>query len=50
MVEQISSSRKRDQIKAALTWKFTKSEVENALKRIERLKSLIQCALSGDVL
>ena len=50
MVEQISSSRKRDQIKAALTWKFTKSEVENALKRMERLKSLIQCALTEDVL
>ncbi len=50
MVEQISSSRKRDQIKSALTWNFIKSDVENALKRIERLKSLIQCALSGDVL
>jgi hypothetical protein len=50
MVEQISSLRKRDRIKSALTWKFTKSEVENALKRIERLKSLIQCALSGNVL
>ena len=50
IVEQISSLRKRDQIKAALTWKFTKLEVENALKRMERLKSLIQCALKGDVL
>ena len=50
MVEQISSSRKRDQIKSALTWKFTKSEVENALKRMEHLKSLIQCALTEDLL
>lgn len=50
MVRQISVSRKRDQIKSALTWKFTKSEVENALKRIERLKSLINCALAEDLL
>ena len=50
MVEQISSSRKRDQIKSALMWKFTKSEVENALKRMERLKSFINCALTGDLL
>jgi hypothetical protein len=28
MVEQIPSSRKRDQVKSALTWKFTKVEVE----------------------
>jgi hypothetical protein len=48
MVEKISSSRKRDQVKAALTWKFTKSEAETALKRTERLKSLIQCALTED--
>ena len=46
---QISSSRKRDQIKSALTWKFTKSEVQNALKRMERLKSLINYALTGDL-
>jgi len=50
MVEQISSSRKRDQVKSALTWKFTKSEVDNALQRMERLKSLIQYALTEDVL
>ena len=50
MVEQISSSRKRDQIKSALMWKITKSEVENALKRMERLKSFINCALTGDLL
>ena len=50
MAEQMSSSRKRDQVKSALTWKFTKLEVENALKRMERLKSLIQCALTEDVL
>jgi hypothetical protein len=50
MVEQIPSPRRRDQVKSALTWQFTKVEVENALKRIERLKSLIQCALTEDVL
>lgn len=50
MVRQISSSRKRDQIKLALTWKFTRSEVDDALERMERLKSLINCALTGDLL
>lgn len=50
MVEQISLSRKRDQIKSALKWKFTKSEVEDALEQMERLKSLINCALTGDLL
>jgi hypothetical protein len=50
IVGQISSSRKRDLVKSALTWKFTKSEVENALNRMERLKSLIQCALTEDLL
>ncbi|KIV93472.1 hypothetical protein PV10_04684 [Exophiala mesophila] len=49
MVEQISSSRKRDQVKSALMWKFTKSEVDDALKRMERVKSLIQCALTEDL-
>ena len=49
MVGQISSSRKRDQIKSALTWKFTKSELENALKQMERLQSRINCALTGDL-
>jgi hypothetical protein len=50
MVEQVPSSRKRDQVKSALTWKFTKVEVENTLWRMERLKSLVQCALTEDVL
>lgn len=50
MTRQISSSRKRDQIKLALTWKFTRSEVDDALERMERLKSLINCALTGDLL
>ena len=50
MVLRISSSRKRDQVKSVLTWKFTKLEVEDALKRMERLKSLIQCALTADML
>ena len=50
MVGQISSSRRRDQIKSVLMWKFTKAEVENALRRMERLKSLINCVLTGDLL
>jgi hypothetical protein len=49
MVETISSSRKRDQIKSALMWKLTKSQVEDALMRMERLKSLITCALANDL-
>jgi hypothetical protein len=50
MVETISSSRKRDQIKSALMWKFTKSQVDEMLQRMERLKSLITCALANDLL
>ena len=50
MVEQISSSGKRHQIKSAVLWKFTKTDMENALTRIERLKSLITCALTNDLL
>jgi hypothetical protein len=50
MVETISSSRKRDQIKSALMWKFTKSQVDEMLQRMERLKSLITCALANDSL
>lgn len=50
MIEQISSSRKRDQVKSALMWRFTKSEVGTALERMERLKSLVNCALTGDLL
>jgi hypothetical protein len=50
MVNGLSSARKRDQIKSALLWKFTKKEVENALARIERLKSLISNALTNDLL
>jgi hypothetical protein len=50
MVKRLSSSRKRDQIRSALLWKFTKKEVENALARMERLKSFINCALTNDLM
>ena len=50
MVGTISSTRKRDQIKSALMWKFTKSQVDEMLQRMERLKSLITCALANDLL
>ena len=49
MVGQILSLRKRDQIKSILTWTFTKTEIDNALERMERLKSLINCALTNDL-
>ena len=50
MVERIPTSRKRDQVKSILTWTLTKTEVDNALARMERLKSLISCALNNDLL
>jgi hypothetical protein len=50
MVDKLQSARKMDQIKSALLWKFTKKEVENALARMERLKSLINCALTNDLM
>lgn len=50
MIEKIqSSSRKRDQIKSKLMWQWTKSEIDELLMRMERLKSLINCALTDDV-
>lgn len=49
-VKHISSSTKRDQIKSALWWRFTKKEVDNALARMERLKSLVSCALTNDLM
>ncbi|KAK5550144.1 hypothetical protein LTR46_011857, partial [Exophiala xenobiotica] len=42
--------RKRDQIESALTWTLTKPEVDDALGRMERLKSLINYALTNDLL
>ncbi|KIX08660.1 uncharacterized protein Z518_03317 [Rhinocladiella mackenziei CBS 650.93] len=50
MVNEVLSFRKRDQIKSALSWKFTKKEVGNAVARMERLKSLISCALTNDLM
>ncbi|KIW11643.1 hypothetical protein PV08_10945 [Exophiala spinifera] len=50
MVEQLSTSRKRDQVRSALLWKFTKKEVHDALARMERLKTLITCALANDLM
>ncbi|KAK4936029.1 hypothetical protein LTR10_023024 [Elasticomyces elasticus] len=50
MVEQLSTSRKRVQVKSALLWKFTKKEVKDALARMERLKTLISCALTNDLM
>ncbi|OQV10804.1 NACHT domain-containing protein isoform 2, partial [Cladophialophora immunda] len=50
MVKQLPTSRKRDQVKSALLWKFTKKEVEDALARMERLKTLISCALTNDLM
>ena len=49
MLGQISGSRKRDQVKSALMWKFTKPQVDDALRRMERLKSLVLCALTKDL-
>jgi hypothetical protein len=46
IVNKLSSSRKRHKSKSALLWKFTKKAVEDALARMERLKSLISLALT----
>lgn len=50
MVSLLPSSGKRDQVKSAILWKFTKKEVENVLARMERLKSFISCALINDLM
>lgn len=50
LVEQITTSRTRDRVKSALTWKWAKSEVDEALKQMERLKTLINISLNNDTL
>jgi hypothetical protein len=50
IVEHISPSRKRDRALSALVWRFTKKEVDTALQKIERLKSLVNYALANDLL
>jgi hypothetical protein len=50
IVDKLPSPRKGDQIKSALLWKFTKGEVDNIWARMERLKSLVNCALTNDLL
>ncbi|EXJ68500.1 uncharacterized protein A1O5_08293 [Cladophialophora psammophila CBS 110553] len=49
MVDKLPSPGKSQQLKSALWWKFTKKEVEDVLARMERLKSLINCALTNDL-
>lgn len=46
----LPSSRRRDRIRSALTWTFTKTEVDQLLGQIERMKTLINCALTKDLL
>ena len=46
----LSSSHIGDRLRSALLWPFSKSEIKDALVRIERLKSLISCALTDDLL
>lgn len=50
IVQQTTSFSNRERLQAALTWKWTKSEVNDALNRIERLKTLINIALTNDAL
>lgn len=53
IAEQTSASQApklRDRVKSALKWSFTKDDVEETLRHIERLKSCINLALSNDAL
>ncbi len=50
MVGQITMSGRRNQVKSALTWRWTKAEIEEALQQIERLKTLVSIALTNDTL
>jgi hypothetical protein len=45
MKNRLSTSSKRDQVTSTLLLKFTKKEMEDALARMERLKTLISCTL-----
>ena len=50
MVNKTNPRTKTDKLKQAFYWKFHKEEVKNLLERIERLKSLVQSALTDDQL
>lgn len=50
MVAKMESANKLEDIKNALRWKFTRTEMMEALNHIERLKSLVQLALTNDLL
>jgi len=36
-------------MKSTLGWKLKTAEIEDAVKRMERLKSLISCAMTNDL-
>lgn len=49
MVEQTLRTNRKDQIRSVLTWKLAKPQVQNSLERLERLKTLVNCALTSDL-
>lgn len=50
MVDRIAPARTRDRVMPAVTWKWTRNEVEEILKQMERVKTLITIALTNDAL
>lgn len=48
IMERISPSGKKERIKSALVWQWTKSDIDEALQQMERLKTLVNIALTND--
>lgn len=50
LVKETVPTKKRDQIKSALKGEFRKAEIDKNLQQMERLTTLVNCALTGDVM
>ena len=48
LASKVAPAHGLDKVGQAMTWKFSKPEIESILSRIERLKSLTQIALEMD--
>lgn len=49
ILKRLPGQEKREQLKATLTWTWNKKHIDKVLQRIERLKTLVICALAEDV-
>jgi len=50
IVGNVTASGMRERVKSTVTWRWTKTEVKEALQQMERLKTLVNIALTNDIL